>query len=194
MKSECECSKVRVLFAVEADIPGVLAVQAENLLENKLGKNDQEKVSGGFLIHPVSESELTQVINHPRSHVLIVAKDKTNILGYILGYDLGAWKKIKPNWQPSKVSEKVGEILKSERVLYMRHIARKPEALGVGGDLLEAIYREAVRRSYSHAVAEILLKPLRNGASITFAKKSGLALSGQIYDGERVWGLFMKEL
>ncbi len=176
------------------DIEGILAVQDENLFSSKRG-TDQEKIQNGFLTYPVEAKDLAEIIRSPDLHILLVSRHGSQITGYVLGYALGEWKKQKPKWEASVLVDSATQhILATEKIIYLRHIARTGHEPGTGSLLLERICAEAVAQKYSYAVAEILFEPFMNKTSRAFAQKHGLSVCGKVKDGERMWGLFMKKL
>jgi predicted GNAT superfamily acetyltransferase len=196
MEKDCEPTRKTVSLATVMDIDGVLSIQNQNLLENKQGDTEEEKINGGFLIHPLSKEDLTKIINNSDSHILLVAKEGNEIQGYILGYNLDDWKRQRPNWQTLlEISDETKEILKREKILYMRHIARKPDGKGIGSSLLVKMFEEVSARGYLYVIAEILQEPYMNIASVQFAEKFGLTMVGKRQEENGyVWGLFMKKI
>ena len=134
--------RIQAQYASSNDIQGILSVQEKNLLSNKapelllgqvpkINEDVEEIESRGFLIHALTEEELQRLISDRENIILLVTKENNEVDGYVLAYDINAWKKFKPEWEETvRVSEDIAELLGKEKILYLRHIARKGSAKG----------------------------------------------------------------
>lgn len=185
----------RITNATAEDVTGLLEVQNENLLAKKMGDTAREKVRGDFLVHPISREEALAIVGASDHHILLVAEENNRVVGCILCYDLREWRQQKSNWNSQlKVPDDVMNILNMEKVLYMRHIVRRSDARGSGGELLAQTFSEAKGKGYSYAIAEILNKPIPNTLSMQFSNRFGLKEVGSVEDDDMEWLLFMKKL
>jgi predicted GNAT superfamily acetyltransferase len=204
-----ENQRIETQYASSNDIQGILSVQKGNLLLEiapdvfsllKQGSKINEDVvkeigSRGFLIHALTEEELQRLISDRENIILLVTKENNEVDGYVLGYDINAWKKFKPEWEETvRVSEDIAELLGKEKILYLRHIARKGSAKGKGSKLMEMLINEAKSKGYKYIICEILEKPITNRASIEFHERWGFKKIGQVEEGHLMWGLFLKSL
>lgn len=174
------------------DIPGILDVQKDLLLKNKTLKSAEKE---GFLVYPLKEEELKDVINS-KKYFLVVVEDGEKVVGYALAYDLNDWRRKKLRWDKHAiVLPKVRTHLLTDKILYLRHVARKSEYSGVGEKLEEKIYSLAKDSGFKYVVAEILEMPILNKKSKEAHEKRGFTKIGQTdcFDGN-FWGLYEKEL
>jgi predicted GNAT superfamily acetyltransferase len=198
--------RIEAQYASSNDIQGILSVQEENLL-SKIAPDllsdqgsqideDVEKIgSRGFLIHALTEEELQRLICDRENIILLVTRENNEVDGYVLAYDINAWKTFKPEWEKIvKVPEDIAEFLGKEKILYLRHIARKGSAKGKGSKLMERLIKEAQSRGYKYIICEILEAPITNRASIEFHQKWGFKKVGQVIENRLTWGLFLKSL
>ena len=127
-----------ITCANKKDIEGILEVQESLLLRNL----DNKPSSGqGFLVYPVNSKQLLEVLKNPRDMVLC-AKQDNDVVGYILAYDLNNWMIFKTDWiEKIKVSPKIKTSIKNDKVVYLRHIARKRGFKNTGANLLKTFYK-----------------------------------------------------
>lgn len=193
-----ESKKLSVIESAKtSDIEGIINVQKENLLPTlrEAGVHEANLSQKGFLIHPITLEELTKVISNPEKHILQVAKKDSEVEGYTLAYDLNEWKIIKPNWEQDIITnEEIKNIIKEEKVAYLRHIVMQQNSRGIGVRLENSLFREATRRSYKYIIGEILRSPIPNTISLEFHKKMGFKVVGEILENEMVWDLVLKDL
>jgi len=199
--------QITTQYASSNDIQGILSVQKENLLSVKApnllseqgsetNEDTKEIEREGFLIHAVTQEELEKLITDKQNIILLVTKENDEVDGYALAYDLNIWKRFKPQWEKNiRVPQDMFELLSEEKILYLRHIARKKSAKGRGSRLMEMLINEARSRGYKYIICEILEKPITNKASIEFHQRFGFNEIGQVEENENfIWGLFIKKL
>lgn len=193
---EFESRNTEINVASVDDIQGITLVQKENLLLPTKKISEKELEKRGFLIHEVSTKELEKLILDRENGLVLVAKEGDEIKGYVLAYDLKLWKKLKPKWEETvKVSENTKQILDEEKILYLRHIARKMKAEGTGSKLMKTLINEARLRKYHSVIAEILEKPITNRVSVDFHKQFGFEEIGRVEENKNlVWNLFLKNI
>lgn len=174
------------------DIPGIMAILHSHLMANKKNPDHEQLEQNGFLIHGYPETELMNAIAHPESHILLVAIENNEVVGYILTYDLQS--------HPSHASpeEKIvleaQKILTTEKVLYHRHIARKSGKKGIGTQLLKSLCTEAQKRHYQYIFCRIVEAPHKNKISIATHQKLGFTSVGSIPEEGRTLGIYLKKL
>lgn len=193
---EFESRNTEINVASVDDIQGITLVQKENLLLPTKKISEKELEKRGFLIHEVSTKELEKLILDRENGLVLVAKEGDEIKGYVLAYDLKLWKNLKPKWEETvKVSENTKQILDEEKILYLRHIARKMKAEGTGSKLMRTLINEAGLRKYHSVIAEILEKPITNRVSVDFHKQFGFEEIGRVEENKNlVWNLFLKNI
>jgi len=183
---------MEVGFAKAEDIDGIISVQKRRLLREK---KNVGIVKEGFLVYPVSSKELKELL--PRENaIILVAKERERVLGYILSYDLNFWRELKPGWyEKLNASEHVKQVLLRKKVLYLRHIARLKGCKGVGTRLLSELMKIAKRRKYEYVICEILESPVKNKTSVNFFEKFGFVPAGSVtYSDGFKWRIFIKKL
>ncbi|MCU0652791.1 MAG: hypothetical protein MUD10_00840 [Candidatus Pacebacteria bacterium] len=168
------------------DVPGILAVQKENLVPSadqnalKLG----ELAHKGFLLHPLGSQELEEAFADP-DNLVLVAKNGGCVCGYAITLDLLNWKKIQPAWEGSVVApSEAKRFLRENKVLYLRHIARRPGFDRCGSKVMETLISEAGALGYGAIVAEILQAPAQNRMSTEFHQYHGFKMVGTIRESE----------
>ena len=185
-----------VCFASRTEIEGIMSVQTSNLLSQKKEAGKKDLGQKGFLIHRASNEELEELISEEKNHIVLVAKEKDRVTGYVLAYDLTDWRRKKPEWDSTIVApEQIKELLGRGKTLYFRHIARLSECKGTGSVLLARLLQIAESRSYDRIIAEVLLKPIQNLASTRFVERFGFRAVGNVIDKDPlIWNLYMKEM
>ncbi|MFA6253882.1 MAG: GNAT family N-acetyltransferase [Candidatus Paceibacterota bacterium] len=180
----------QVLEATPDDIRGILDVQ------NSVLHTNNKELDRGFLWYPLDTEELEEIIAHPESHALMVAKEGKNVIGYFLGYDLDEWQKHKPDWfEALDVPADLKEKIKSQKVFYCRHIATANQRSGIGSVLSQSLQKVAKDRGYNMVLAEVMRKPIENVASIVHHLKQGCREVGSIsYSDGTEWGVFIHDL
>lgn len=148
---------VQIRSAKEKDASEILFIQDSLILSN-----NREAEEHGFLVYPISKSELKKLIRD-KNNIVLVAEENKKIRGYALAYDLNEWKKIKHEWESAV---KLTSANLESKVLYFRHIARLKGSEGVGKKLEEAVYTLAKKRNYEIVIGEILEKPIANKVSL----------------------------
>lgn len=174
------------------DISGIMKVQDDLLLKNQTIKSAEKN---GFLVYPIKEEELEDVINSSE-HFLFVAIDGKEVVGYALAYPLDEWRNIKLKWNKRIiVSPKTRDHLDKDRVIYFRHIARKTNYPGIGALLEKEVYSSAKEKGYGFVVTEILEHPISNEISKKVHEEKGYLKIGQAnYLDGNFWGLYELEL
>jgi hypothetical protein len=85
-KNNFEKEHISVEIAGENNIQDILEIQKERLLSDK--HNVGELMESGFLVNPISESDIIEAINNSDNSYIFVAKNKIGeIVGYSLSYD-----------------------------------------------------------------------------------------------------------
>src|SRR3989338_209005 len=100
--------KERILEIKEAgleDVLGIISVLKENLLPMELldkekrdfylksvGKKIEDFSEKGFLVNSFSEEDLENVISDKEKHIILVAKENEEVVGYAMTYDLKNWR------------------------------------------------------------------------------------------------------
>jgi hypothetical protein len=184
---------INIRYADEKDIPEILSIQSELLIENKQNKENLEKE--GFLVYPLDKPHLKSIILD-KSNILLIALNNKQIVGYALSYDLGNWKKLKSNWENQiKIDKSTKEEINSKKVIYFRHIARRKGFKGIGWELEKKMFNIIKQRNYQLILAEILESPYTNTISKELHKQRGFEKIGEVdYKDGRLWGLYKKDI
>jgi hypothetical protein len=184
---------IRIRHAEEKDIPEILSIQNELLIDNKQNKENPGKE--GFLVYPLDKSHLKSIILNKSNIMLIALKDKQTV-GYALAYDLKDWKKLKSNWEAQiKINQSTRKEINSKRVIYFRHIARRKEFKGIGWELEKKMFDILKQRNYQLILAEILESPYTNTISKEIHKQRGFEKIGEVdYKDGKLWGLYKKDI
>ncbi len=187
--------------AVFSDIAGIILVQTENLLMNKDKLNTTQKEfysSKGFLIHSFTGDDLEKIIEDQKNHILLVGSENNEVVGYFLGYNLGEWMKYKPDWiHKAFINLKLKNVLQENKILYGRHVARKPLYRGkqIGRKLEHAAFQESKKQEYQNIIVEILERPIPNEVSIKVHASLGYVKIGTMLEGDNLeWGIWKKDL
>jgi hypothetical protein len=181
---------IEIRPAKEEDIPSILFIQDSFLLSN-----DDDLEKRGFLVYPITEFELKEIINN-KNNLLLVALNEKEIIGYALLYDLDEWKRVKPSWNRQiLIDDKIKDTLFKNRTLYFRHIARKEGYPSVGKQLEEKAYGLARNIGYKFVIGEILEKPYSNELSKKVHEARGYKRIGEVkYPDGKLWVIYKKEL
>ena len=174
------------------DIPGILEIQNDFLLKNKSIKAAEKE---GFLVYSIKEDELKNMISSGNLF-LFVAVSNGKVIGYASACSLEDWRKSKVKWDKRIiVSPKIRDHLYTDRIIYLRHIARNLNYPGVGAQLEEKIYAIAKEKGFKFVVGEILELPLSNEKSRKIHEERGYVKIGQAnYLDGNFWGIYEKEL
>jgi L-amino acid N-acyltransferase YncA len=78
--------------------------------------------------------------------------------------------------------------------LYLRHVAVKQEARGIGSVLEYKLFKEAKSKGYKNLLGEILREPVKNKKSMAFHRALGFKVIGEIPEEGMVWDLVLKNL
>lgn len=179
----------QIRLARLGDIPGILEVLAQNHIANK---SPSELEDTGFLLHGFNAADLKKVLAEETQHILMVAIENEQVIGYALSYD----KKVSdPSWFTHIVIDKKEDeaIFNSKNTLYHRHIARLANYPGTGAQLLKALLHEANVRAYQHVFCQIVHAPHYNKPSIAFHQSMGFRLIGK-QNSDAEYGIYLKSL
>lgn len=181
-----------------AELDGLLAVHEQNLIANKTLLSDQELSDQGFLIHPFAPEEIELIRNYPERSIALVAREDSDIVGYIISFSLDEWKRMKPAWMATvEISKAEQEVTHDAKTLYVYQVARTPSHHGkdIGRKLEEELFCEADKRGYKYIIAEVLDLPIQNRVSIAMHHELGYVRIGSVHEGEHMlWGLWKKDL
>jgi L-amino acid N-acyltransferase YncA len=182
---------IEIRPAEEGDISGILSIQNSFLLSN----NDETLENRGFLVYPITQGGLKEVILN-KNDLLLVALNEKEIIGYALLYGLDEWKKFKPSWNRQiLIDNQIKEVLSKNKTLYFRHIARKEGYPSLGKQLEEKAYVLARNTGYKFVIGEILEKPYSNKISKKVHEARGYKRIGEVkYPDGKLWGIYKKDL
>ena len=161
-----------IKHATIGDIPQILRIQDDQLLENKNKKLEKEQLEKqGFLVNKIDEATLSKTIKNPGQEFLLVAKNNSGeIQGYILGYDFKYFLANHPEWE-----KQTGINLQSfpeDKIVYGKHSTSSKPNQGVGTKLEKAFYQEAKQNGYTLLITEICEGPISNNRSKEFHTKN----------------------
>jgi GNAT superfamily N-acetyltransferase len=175
----------------------ILDIQSQKIIIPEEEVENIEAQQNGFLVYPILDDELKEVIKDRENNIVKIAKAEGNTIGYIISYDIRKWIATHPDWfsrfSPSNESKTLSQ---NEKILYGRHIAvdEKYMKTGVSKALLNSTLQEAVSHGYRYFVVEILKEPIENKRSINFVESMGFESIGELKDGDRIWSVYLKDL
>lgn len=191
-------SEPEIREASVEDVDRILAIQSEKLIVPEDEASAQHAKDNGFLVYALSAEELRGIIEDSESHIIKVAREGNQIVGYIISYDMQEWQELHPDWfSRLNAGENDKDDLSRDKVMYGRHIAVSDDALspGLGRKLLTSTLEEAEKRGYHCYTVEVLKEPVANIRSANFVQKRGFELIGQNEDDKhRVWSVYLKEI
>lgn len=187
-------NNISIVPATNDDIDEIISIQNEKL--SLFSKSCLDSEHSGFLVYPITKHEMRMIIDDENT-IILVAKNNSNncVVGYILSYNLIMWKNTKPNWESSlKLFNGINKnTLNNQRVLYLRHIARRSDTPGVGAPMISKLFSYAKQANYDAITGEIMTSPISNKISRKFHESLGFTEIGKVLD-DYEWGLFIKIL
>jgi len=173
------------------DIPGILAVLHKNLVANKKSAELENMEDKGFLINGFTEEELQTYLNDKQNYIVLAAHDDNNtILGYTIGYDS---QKL-----PADLYDQFNlifpDILQTNKILYLRHIAKLPLTKHVGSTLLKTLLEQARKKNYQYMVCQIAEHPHQNTVSKKFHEKFEFKRIGSGEVKGHTFGIYIRKL
>jgi len=188
-----EKEQINVGQANENDADGILDVQKERILSET--KDIEGLSKKGFLIYPISKSDIIDAVSNPKDSFIFVAKDKAGVvIGYFLAYDFLHYLEKYPDWK-SDVGNFSSNFEESETV-YGKHVATRKGVSGVGTAIDKYSFNQLRERGYKHFIAEICEGPIENSRSSNFhSSKFDLNRIGGYKDKNKYdWGIYLKQL
>ena len=180
--------------ASHRDVGDILAIQSQKIVVPEALERGTCIEQDGFLVYPVSDQDLRQLIANPAEHIIKVAQGGGIIAGYIISYDMRQWQMLRPDWLArARIEANHVAFFQAKKMLYGRHIAIDDHTTigSVGRDLLNATLQEGKNRGYDYFVVEVMRRPILNQRSIRFVESEGFALIGSIGDRcHRDWLLY----
>ncbi|QQS60135.1 hypothetical protein IPN41_03350 [Candidatus Falkowbacteria bacterium] len=192
-KNNFEKEHISVEIAGENNIQDILEIQKERLLSDK--QNVGELMESGFLVNPISESDIIEAINNSNNSYIFVAKNKIGeIVGYSLSYDFLHFLEKHPKWK-----KEVGDLsidLEKEKVVYGKHLASRGNISGVGTAINNNLFKFSKDKGYTLYIGEICEGPIKNSRSADFHTNNfGLNKVGAYKDTNQYdWGIYAKKL
>ena len=192
-------SSIKIDDAGIEDISWIMEIQRSQL---KIPENlSKEEAKQGFLVYKVSEEELKTLITGDIKHIIKVAKENGNVVGYFIAYDMQYYLQQHPEWI-NEFKENLGgdmkQIFQGHDVLFSKQLTLSSVAkkTGLGEKLWEAVYQDAVSQGFRYEVGEVLAEPIRNVAmeSLVFGKLK-FNLAGYRTDkNNRKWSVITRSL
>lgn len=178
--------------AHEEDIPEILSILEQNLIAHKVINIDKLGQSG-FLINGFTSDEAKVAILDKDNFIYLVSTDHNEVIGYVVGCDI---KKLKSTFQEelALVSKELSDVILSEKVFYLRHIAKNPDKKKVGKELLKALLRQAEDGGYEYIICQIAEKPIQNKVSKAFHEKYGFVCVGYNQNTDKMSGVYLKKV
>jgi len=173
--------------AIHADITQMIAVCAQNLIENnreKLSADDFSKK--GFLVRKLTKEDVEEMLADQKNHFACVVKEGEKVLGYLTGCDAAK--------SGIDFSKHAPDLQKITKLFYHKQIVKVLEAKNVGTKLLFTMFNEAKSRGYSHVICRIVHKPFFNQASISFHEKFGFKEIGAMEENGLTLGIYLLNL
>jgi len=187
-------SSRQVRKAEVKDIPGVLSVLEQNLIANRKIQNHEILEQTGFLINSFSYDDAKSAITDEDNFIFVVSTENNDeIIGYAIGCDVN---KLSPIFQKelSSISSEIKDIIPLEKILYLRHIAKKADKNYVGQGLFLQLLDYSKRENYKYIICVIAEKPIQNKASKKFHEKNGFFCAGFYQDGNKMSGVYLRKI
>lgn len=184
-------SNTNIRPAKLGDIPGIIIVLEQNTITNK-SQDKKTLEAEGFLLHTFTTADLTKMISEPQNHIVLVAMEDDEVIGYTMGYDLSIN-------QPEGIEnvphlpETPTDFLTTKNIFH-RHVAVKLNKRGKGAQLSRAFFQEAAARKYKYAIANIVQAPFKNLVSIRVHERLGYKEIGTVISHDITYGIYIKEL
>jgi predicted GNAT superfamily acetyltransferase len=173
------------------DVSAIVKINNQNLITNKKSFTDAQLAESGFLIMPYTEESVNAYVGQDK-YLALSAKINNEVVGYAISYNLIYEEEL--NSHISNITP-WNKLLATSKVLYLSQIAKKPEAKGVGKQLMSAILDYSVSHDYHYIISQVIHKPICNEGSIMFHKHFGFDVITEIIrnDGNNA-GVYLKKL
>jgi ubiquinone/menaquinone biosynthesis C-methylase UbiE len=187
-------------WANEDDIQEIINIEEDTKLEKLLQTENKESIEkSGFLIHPLKEEDLRELIKNKKDAKVIVYRKNGKAIGYVIGCRREFWKKLKPEWLGKlKPLDNFDEKYLSDNCVHIMLAISKDAVRGVGAKLSLEIIRQYSKMNPQILIGKILKEPYQNIASKEMHTRMGfqeVAELEEFSNGQRyLWSLFMKEL
>jgi ribosomal protein S18 acetylase RimI-like enzyme len=133
-------------------------------------------ISAGFLISRFTQDELRTVMNDKASRVFY-ERTGDQVIGYLLLTDISEFDSYADGEERGRIHWH--ETVKTESLTYLYQIGTAPHAMrhGVASKLLGAAKHSSPRG----LLADVLVEPVRNGASLDFFKRRAFRHVGDLH-------------
>ncbi len=176
-----------------ADLPGILSILNQNLLSKKEALDTTILQQQGFLIHGFTQEEAQGAIQDKENFVFVTTKENEDVIGYATGCNI---KKLQPVFleELDSVSPVLKENLFSQKIFYLKHIAKKVGVQKVGPALFQKLLEFVKTAGYDQIVCQISHQPFKNNASISFHERLGFSCLGESRNEDTFFGIYAKKV
>lgn len=176
------------------DIPAILQIQEEQDIRKKDTTRAEKE---GFLVSLMNENEIKNFLK-ANDREIHVYDEGRGVEAYLAVYLVSSWIDEHPEFLKVKLDKRYERILTSDRLIYVRHIAKRIGASGLSVLELESQkYCEFAQGGYNQIIGEIAIKtPLNipNNPSLRFHQRLGFKQIGIREEEKYTWATMFKEI
>lgn len=179
-------SYIKVRRVQEDDIDSVFQIAAS------VGTGEKDS-SQGFLIdnysadpayHKDKFKELAKRLDHFYVAENVIGKRRKQIVGFLIGYTKAQWLEDNPtwiedvHWHPSFDQNRLNDFLVVDKTAIQSHLTGH----GIGSELYKRLISDLRAKDIETILAETIISPTPNFASLAFRKKQKYFLAGVRYE------------
>jgi L-amino acid N-acyltransferase YncA len=173
---------MKTRLATQQDVPQILKILQEKLIDISNPNVLQKQHQGGFLIKNLGFDDFCQLITDRENNLVLVAENEDEILGYLIASKMSS---VAPDLQSGIVPVlQQNQIVEFDKIFYHRQIAVKNGVKKVGSALLLQLVNLAKQNNYKYIACRIVHQPIYNQKSVIFHQKFGFKQIGDdVKDG-----------
>ncbi|SDY73700.1 GNAT family N-acetyltransferase [Tindallia californiensis] len=179
-------SYIEVRRVNESDINSVFQIAAS------VGTGQKDS-SQGFLVDNYSSdptyykekfSELAKRLDHFYVAENVTGKNRSQIVGFLIGYTKSQWLEDNPSWledvhwHPSFDQERLNDFIVVDKTAIQSYLTGH----GIGSELYKRLIKDIRQKNIETMLAETIISPTPNFASLAFRKKQNYHLAGVRYE------------
>ncbi|SFH94121.1 hypothetical protein SAMN05192551_104245 [Tindallia magadiensis] len=179
-------SYIEVRRVSESDINAVFQIAAS------VGTGQKDS-SQGFLVDNYSSdpayykekfSELAKRLDHFYVAENVTGKNRSQIVGFLIGYTKSQWLEDNPtwledvHWHPSFDQERLKDFIVVDKTAIQSYLTGH----GIGSELYKRLIKDIRQKNIETMLAETIISPTPNFASLAFRKKQHYHLAGVRYE------------
>ena len=172
------------------NIAGIINVLHQNLVEHKKSAELETISQQGFLIQAFTTEDLNTYLDDKENYTVLVSCEGNNIVGYTIGHHI---QKLSGEFG-ADFKKTLSTLWDSQKILYLKHIAKLPGLKQVGPALLEQLLKNAIQQGYQYVTCAIAEHPIKNIPSINFHTKFGFERVGNAHFKQYTYGIYLRKL